>query len=155
MFGEVGNNTDVFDFWLVKVDSGGELQWEKTFGEPRGYDANHIRDECYGVKATCDGGYIMVGGSGDEDSYSASGHPAGPSDVWKSYVVRTDGGGNLLWEGLYGDPKGNNAGEYINLTSDGGYVIFTDSDTAGSMGGNNFGLMKIAPEGKSDTMAEY
>jgi beta-galactosidase len=145
-FGKVSNNSDVFDFWLIKVDSEGELEWEKTFGEPRGYDANHIRDECYGVKATSDGGYVMVGGSGDEDRYSGSGHPAGRSDIWKSYVVRTDGSGNLLWEGLYGDPKGNNAGEYINLTSDGGYVIFTDSDTAGSLGKNNFGIMKIAPD---------
>ena len=151
IYGKVSDNTDVFDFWLVKVDSEGNLQWSKTFGQPRGYDAKHIRDECYGVKATYDGGYIMVGGSGDEDSYSASGHPAGTSDIWKSYVVRTDGNGNLLWEGLYGDPAGNNAGEYINLTSDGGYIIFTDSDTAGDMRPNNFGLMKIAPDkGNSD-----
>jgi hypothetical protein len=146
IYGKVSDNTDVFDFWLVKVDSDGNLEWDKTFGQPRGYDANHIRDECYGVKATCDGGYVMVGGSGDEDSYSGRGHPAGPSDIWKSYVVRTDGKGNLLWQGLYGDPAGNNAGEYINLTSDGGYVIFTDSDTAGDMRGSNFGLMKIAPD---------
>jgi hypothetical protein len=146
IFGAVSNNTDIFDFWLVKVDSEGNLQWDKTFGQPRGYDARHIRDESYGVKATCDGGYIMVGGTGDEDSYSASGHPAGPSDIWKSYVVRTDSNGDLLWQGLYGDPTGNNAGEYINLTSDGGYVIFTDSDTAGPMRKNNFGLMKIAPD---------
>ncbi|HIJ70497.1 MAG TPA: DUF4982 domain-containing protein [Planctomycetes bacterium] len=144
--GKVSDNTDVFDFWLVKVDGEGNLEWDKTFGQPRGYDAKHIRDECYGVKATCDGGYVMIGGTGDEDSYSGRGHPAGPSDIWKSYVVRTDCDGNLLWEGLYGDPAGNNAGEYINLTSDGGYVIFTDSDTAGTMRPNNFGLMKIAPD---------
>ncbi len=49
------------------------------------------------------------------------------------------------------DDDPNNAGEYINLTSDGGYIIFTDSDTAGNMGGSNFGLMKIAPDkGTSD-----
>ena len=29
-------------------------------------------------------------------------------------------------------------------TSDGGYIILTDSDTAGDMGGNDFVLMKIA-----------
>jgi hypothetical protein len=151
VYGKVSDNTDVFDFWLVKVDSDGNLEWDKTFGQPRGYDAKHIRDECYGVKATCDGGYVMIGGSGDEDSYCGRGHPGGPSDIWKSYVVRTDGNGNLMWEGLYGDPAGNNAGEYINLTSDGGYVIFTDSDTAGDMRPNNFGLMKIAPDkGSSD-----
>ncbi|MHC4133153.1 MAG: hypothetical protein ACYSYW_07975 [Planctomycetota bacterium] len=30
--------------------------------------------------------------------------------------------------------------------SDGGYVIFNDSNTAGSMRPNNFGIMKIAPD---------
>jgi hypothetical protein len=144
--GAVRDNSDVFDFWLVKVDGDGELQWSRTFGQPRGYDARHIRDECYGVKQTPDGGYIMVGGSGDEDDYSASGHPGGRSDIWKSYVVKTDAKGNLQWQAVYGDPVGNNAGEYINLTRDGGYVIFTDSDTAGAMESGNFGLMKLSPE---------
>jgi hypothetical protein len=135
-----------WDFLLLKVGSDRTEQWHKTFGQPRGYDANYIHDESYGVKQTPDGGYIMVGGTGDEYSYSASGHPAGSSDLWLAYVVRTDGNGNLLWEGLYGSPAGNNAGEYINLTGDGGYIVFTDSDTAGSMGENNFGLMKLAPD---------
>lgn len=145
ILGEVQDNSDVFDFWLVKVDGEGNMQWNKTFGQPRGYDPRHIRDECYGVKQTPDGGYVMIGGSGDEDSYSASGHPGGSSDIWKSYVVKTDAQGNLQWQAVYGDPEGNNAGEYINLTRDGGYVIFTDSDTAGTMGSNNFGIMKLAP----------
>ena len=61
-------------------------------------------------------------------------------------MVRTDSRGTTLWEGLYGELDGNNAGEYINLTSDGGYVVFTDSDTVGTMGEENFGLMKIAPD---------
>ena len=34
----------------------------------------------------------------------------------------------------------------FGVTSDGGYIIFTDSDTAGVMGENNFGLMKIVPD---------
>ena len=40
----------------------------------------------------------------------------------------------------------HNSGEYINLTRDGGYVILTDNDTAGTMGSGNFGLMKLAPQ---------
>ena len=61
-------------------------------------------------------------------------------------MVKTDAKGNLQWQAVYGDPVGNNAGEYINLTRDGGYVIFTDSDTAGAMESGNFGLMKLSPE---------
>jgi hypothetical protein len=100
------------------------------------------------VKETPDGGFVVIGGTGDEYRYSAAGHPFGPSDLWLAYLVRTDANGDVLWQGLYGDLDGNNAGEYIALTRDGGYVVFTDSDTAGSMGEENFGLMKIAPDGK-------
>ncbi|MCH8291074.1 hypothetical protein IH992_08255 [Candidatus Poribacteria bacterium] len=135
-----------WDFLLLKVSTDRKEQWHKTFGQPRGYDARYIHDESYGVKQTPDGGYVVTGGTGDEYKYMAWGHPFGRSDLWLAYVVRTDHNGNLLWEGLYGDLEGNNAGEYINLTRDGGYVVFTDSDTVGSMGENNFGLMKIAPD---------
>ena len=62
------------------------------------------------------------------------------------YITRTNKTGELKWKGLYGSPDGNNAAEYINLTNDGGFVIFTDSDTVGVMKQHNFGLMKLMPE---------
>ena len=37
----------------------------------------------------------------------------------------------------------DNAGEYIGLTTDGGYIVFTDTDSAGTMRPNNFGFMKL------------
>jgi hypothetical protein len=144
-----------WDFLLLKVGNDKKEQWHKTFGQPRGYDAKYIHDESYGIKQTPDGGYVIVGGSGDEYEYSESGHPKGHSDLWLAYVVKTDANGNLMWEGLYGSLEGNNAGEYVNLTSDGGYVIFTDSDTAGVMGENNFGLMKISPDPVYDQNSEF
>jgi hypothetical protein len=139
-----------WDFLLLKVGSNKREQWHKTFGQPRGYDAKYIHDESYGVKQTHDGGYVIAGGTGDEYEYSEAGHPKGRSDLWLAYVVRTDANGNLMWEGLYGSLEGNNAGEYVNLTKEGGYIIFTDSDTAGVMGENNFGLMKIARDHTCD-----
>ncbi len=139
-----------WDYLLMKVDGDGNEEWHKTFGQPRGYDARYIHDEAYGVRQTPDGGYILAGGSGDEhDSYSGSGHPAGTSDEWKAYLVRTDGEGNLLWEGIYptaGD-VGNNAAEYIGLTSDGGYIVFVDTDSQTPPAPNNFGFLKLAPDG--------
>ena len=136
-----------WDYLLMKIDSDGNEEWHKTFGQPRGYDANYIHDEAYGVRQTPDGGYVICGGSGDEHSYSESGHPSGPSDEWKVYVVRTDDLGNTLWEGIYpGDSVGNNAGEYIGLTNDGGYIVFVDTDTEGDAGPNNYGFMKLTTD---------
>lgn len=136
-----------WDYLLIKVDSSGNQEWVRTFGQPRGYNPKWIHDESYGVRATPDGGYIVAGGSGDEFPYSAKGHPSGPSDEWKAYLVKTDGDGNLLWEAVYPpNSVGNNAAEFIALTNDGGYVIFTDTDSASPPPPNNYGFMKISPE---------
>ena len=124
---------------VAYADNSPALEWHK------GHDTDNGDHVHYGLQ-TSDGGYVLVGGTGDEYEYSKSGHPKGRSDLWLVYVVKTDPIGNLMWESLYRSLEGNNAGEYINLTSDGGYVIFTDSDTAGAMEENNFGLMKIAPD---------
>jgi hypothetical protein len=138
-----------WDYLLLKVDGDGIEEWHKTFGQPRGYDANYIHDEAYGVRQTPDGGYIIAGGSGDEYSYSASGHPAGSSNEWKAYLVRTDSTGNILWEGIYPTTSvGNNAAEYIGLTSEGGYIVFVDTDSQAPPDPNNFGFMKIKAEGE-------
>jgi 3D (Asp-Asp-Asp) domain-containing protein len=133
-----------WDYLLIKIDSTGQQEWVKTFGQPRGYDPEWIHDESYGVRATPDGGYVIAGGTGDEYSYSASGHPAGRSDEWKAYLVKTNAEGNLLWEGVYPPISvGNNAAEYVALTDDGGFMVFTDTDSESPPAPNNFGLMKI------------
>jgi len=137
-----------WDYLLMKIDSEGNEEWHKTFGQPRGYDAKYIHDEAYGVRQTLDGGYIIVGGSGDEYLYSASGHPAGPSDEWKVYLVKTDSKGNVLWQGVYPpfSAGGNNGGEYIDLTNDKGYIVFVDTDTQAPPAPNNYGFMKLATD---------
>ena len=111
-------------------------------------DARYIHDEAYGVRATSDGGFVIAGGSGDEHSYSESGHPKGASDIWKAYIVKVNSQGETIWEEVYGSPNLNNAGEYLGLTSDGGYVIGTDSDSAGKneFAPNNFGFLKLGPD---------
>ena len=143
-----------WDYYLVKVNSSGVEQWYKTFGNPRGYDPQYIHDECYAVKQTPDGGYIMAGGTGDEYSYSASGHSCGTSDEWMAYLVKTDASGNLEWEGLYPcvTGMGMTAAEYIGLTSDGGYIVFNDTDVFwDTIGSEAMGFMKIASDGPPDT----
>ena len=116
--------------------------------QPRGYNARWIHDECYGVRQLPDGGFVVTGGTGDEYPYSEEGHPSGPSDEWKVYLFKLDAEGEVVWEGVYGDaPRaGNNAGEFLSLTRDGGVMVFTDSDSAGTPAPNNFGFMKLGVE---------
>ena len=52
--GDVSTNMGQSDFWLVKLDSNGNLQWQKTFGT---VDSDLGKS----VQQTSDGGYIVGG----------------------------------------------------------------------------------------------
>ena len=61
------------------------------------------------------------------------------------YLIKYSSNGTLQWEGLYADldlwgEKGDNAGEDVCITSDGGYLVAND------VGG--FGFTKISSGGK-------
>jgi hypothetical protein len=131
-----------WDAWLVKVGLKGDLQWQKSFGQPLGGNPRQIFDECYGVKTIPDGGFVLACGSGIEPENVRN--RKDPRNTWAAYLVRTDDKGNLLWEYSYHTPKeGHNAAEYIALCSDGGFLVFLDSDTAGEMGEENIGFLKL------------
>ena len=99
------NDTEDNDLWLIKTDNTGYKRWDKTFGgqdDDEGYSVQQTRD---------DGGYIIAG---DTKSYGAGG-----SDLW---LVKTDPDGNGLWSRSFGG-QGNDYGESVQETSDGGYII--------------------------------
>lgn len=92
------------DFWLIKTDRNGNLEWDKTFGGAAG-------DIAYSVRETADRGYIIVG-----ITYSFG---AGGSDIW---LVKTDRKGNLLWSRTFGGPSDESV-RCVQQTLDGGYII--------------------------------
>jgi len=95
------------DFWLVKTDSYGNLEWNQTYGGP-GYDyANSLIE-------TSDGGYA-IGGSFDPDYED----PFGDRDFW---LVKTDSYGNMEWNRTYSDSPSNYCSDLVE-TNDGGYLL--------------------------------
>jgi hypothetical protein len=94
------------DFYLVKTDSMGTVQWEKTYGEP------HLQ-ECHYAQVTPDGGYIMVG---DADTLP---NGIGDTDIW---LIKTDSQGTKVWERVLGGSK-KDGGKTVENTSDGGFII--------------------------------
>ena len=93
------------DLWLVKTDARGDLVWDKTFG---GVDY----DGGYAVEEARDGGYVATG-------YTWS-YGAGHGDVW---LIKTDAGGNLVWDRTYGIWADEEWGESVQQTQDDGYII--------------------------------
>lgn len=92
------------DFYLIKTDNNGVVQWYKTYG-----GANY--DYSMRIRATSDGGYII---GGVTVSYGA-----GSNDV---YVIKINNLGDTLWTKTYGDWY-NEIIYDIEETSDGGFVI--------------------------------
>ena len=107
------------DAWLIKTDSNGNMQWDKTF------EGSDMADKAYSVQQTSDGGYILAGGPGP---YTI-GRGNVPCDAW---LGKTDSNGNLQWHKSYGGTKWDHAYS-VQQTADGGYIFagYTGSYAAG------------------------
>jgi hypothetical protein len=123
------------DFWLVKTDASGNLEWSENYG-------GENLDMAYSVIQTSDGGYAIAGLT---ESYGA-----GEYDCW---LVKTDASGNLEWSGTYGGTSWDGAHSVIQ-TSDGGYILagYTYSLGAGSA---DFWLVKVDSSGNEEWSKTY
>ena len=104
------------DYWVVKVDSIGNKQWDKRFG-------GILDDELYAVQQTSNGGYILGGysfsGIGGDKTQDNRDLTNSTSDFW---VVKIDSSGNKQWDKRFGgnDMDGINS---LLQTCDGGYIL--------------------------------
>ncbi len=91
-------------FWILKLDSVGNVLWQKTYG-------GNGRDEASSIRQTTDGGYVVTG-------YTES-FGAGRENFW---VLKLDETGNVSWQKTYGG-NGRDGATSIQQTTDGGYVV--------------------------------
>ena len=91
-----------------------------------------IHDEAWDIKATADGGCIVVAGTGDEyGNYNRKcGNDGDNSNTWHVYLIRYDLNGELVWE-TFGGGKGMDWAGAIDLTNDGGSIIAVDDGSFG------------------------
>lgn len=128
------------DYWIVKLDNTGKVQWQKTFG---GESADVLRS----MEQTNDGGYIMGGYSNSPKSGDKSDANIGMGDYW---IIKINDSGKIEWQKTYGG-NGDNQLYVIHQIEDGGYVIGGNSNSTspltslgGTVGnGTDYWVLKI------------
>lgn len=124
--GDVSGNNGDYDYWVVKLDAGGNLQWQKCLG-------GSSTDYGNSLKTTDDGGYIIAGYSYSNDSNVTGNH--GQDDYW---VAKLDSVGTLQWQKSLGGSLHDQANDVIQ-TIDGGYMVAGKSEsTNGDVTGNHY-----------------
>ncbi len=140
----LSNNGDVSgyhggrDFWVVKIDQNGNLQWQKALG---GSDW----DASYSIAETSEGNYLVIGETNSFDGDVT--HNYLGKDIW---VVKLSSSGQLEWQNSFGS-NAHDEGNYISQTQDGNYLISGSAATGGDVTGNNgnydYWIAKLDPNG--------
>ncbi|MFW9993026.1 MAG: hypothetical protein ACFFD4_13365 [Candidatus Odinarchaeota archaeon] len=126
-----GNN----DMWLVKTDSNGSLQWNKTYG-------GSGKDWASVIIKTDDGGFVLGGGT----------RPHG-TDNDDMFLVKTDASGNEEWNRSYGGTGSESIAAIVQLNS-GGYAL-TGSTTSHGAGNEDLFLVKTDKRGNEEWNRTY
>lgn len=117
------NSKGLSDYWVLKLNSMGQIQWEKTIG-------GNSQDFLYSILQTTDGGYIMVGGSNSDSSGDKTENRS--HFMFNNYwIVKIDDKGKVLWDRDFGGDESDFATHVLQI-ADGGYIVMGRSQS------NNF-----------------
>jgi hypothetical protein len=127
------------DFWALKLDNLGNLEWSKYFG-------GSFTDIPLGIAETINKDFIIIGSS-DSNDFNIKNNK-GSYDFW---VIRISALGNLVWEKSFGGTEIDEA-RGIVATNDGNFIIVGDTrsddkDVSKNNGAADVWLIKISIDG--------
>jgi hypothetical protein len=116
------------DMWIIKTDSNGNMEWNKTFGGKK-------LDMTGGIDFTDDGGIIITGTIGANNFNPPKS---------EGLVIKTDLNGNVEWQKEFGLEKMDQL-QSVYSTSDGGYIVSGNCDSTSTSGAGMYDgwLIKI------------
>jgi hypothetical protein len=104
------------DIWVIKIDSEGNILWQRTYG-------GSSSDWARAVIATSDGGFV-IGGMSNSTNHDVSGfHPGEGFDYW---VFKINSTGVLQWQICLGGSDQEYLFDLIQITT-GEFIIAGDS----------------------------
>jgi hypothetical protein len=137
--GDFQGSNGGFDLWITKVDTLGNIVWNKNYG-------GSGEDFGEGINRCSDGGYILAAASSSSD-----GDVDGCDSTFNTWVVRFDANGDLLWQKCLG---GSDVEQGLNAieASDGNIVVLSltasnDGDVSGNHGSWDYWLTRLDSQG--------
>ena len=140
-----GQNNGFHDFWIVKVNSQGDLVWDQTFGFAGS-------DQAFTAFETSDGGFFTSGffdvdqanGGGNDDRASRHG-------VGEFWAIKMDASGEWVWRRFFGGFNNDRSYDAVE-TQDGGFLVTgasesNDFDITDPKGSYDFWIVQIDATG--------
>lgn len=136
-----GNKTEpnrgLKDYWVVKLDMNGQIEWQKTYG-------GSSDDILYSIAVLDNQEYLLNGMSASNVSGDKTENSKGGGDFW---FIKIDGVGNIIWQKTIG---GDNADEPSNMVKlDDGFMIggysrsnISFDKSENSLGGADYWVVK-------------
>ncbi|MCC6720859.1 MAG: T9SS type A sorting domain-containing protein [Bacteroidia bacterium] len=125
------------DFWVLKLDSAGNIQWQKCLGGTQS-------ETSYSLTQTIGGAYVFTGFTTSTDI-----NVSGNNGLFDFWVIQLNSSGNIDWQKCLGG-SGEEKANSIIQTTDGGFVIagYTKSnngDVSGNKGNSDYWVVKLSP----------
>jgi uncharacterized delta-60 repeat protein len=140
--GDVSGNHGDSDFWIVKLNKDGMVEWQKSLG-------GSGRDEATSIQQTNDGGYIVVGFSNSRDGDVSRNR--GKFDAW---IVKLKEDGSLDWQRPFGG-SGEDMAFSVQQMKDNGYIVVgysesSNGDVFENHAKKDFLVVKLKENGRPD-----
>lgn len=132
------------DYWVVKLNKEGVVEWQKTYG---GKYADLLRS----MEQTSDNGYILAGYSSSSISGDKTDANKGTGDYW---IIKINDAGEIQWQSSYG-ADGDDQPYVIHQTKDQGYILGGNSNSKNALtsqggivgNGTDLWVLKLDNEG--------
>lgn len=118
------------DFFVLKVDISGNIQWQKTYGGTGDEDGTSID-----IDQMSDSSYVLVGATASFGSNSLD-----------AYVLRIDKSGTLLWSKKYNTASNSEHFRGVKITAN-DEILITGTDNADNFGSGDGLVMRVDIDG--------
>jgi hypothetical protein len=137
--GDVSNFIGQLDFWVVKINSLGNIEWDKTLG-------GTLMDSPKSLTILTDGNILVTGVNGSHDGTITCSNVG-----YSCWITKLNSNGIILWDKCYGGTAPEVGFGIIESSNSGFYVCSTtdsnDGDVIGHIGSSDIWIFKADSSG--------